>query len=89
MQRNFQGTDRGKRVVTTGGTAVGTIVRVDGERARVLLDPERVESDRVDPTGDEAHRSTLTIDRRAVDHSTNEVVRLEADADPVGERRIA
>ncbi|MFC7139049.1 hypothetical protein ACFQMA_04250 [Halosimplex aquaticum] len=89
MQRNFQGTDRGKRVVTTGGSAVGTIVRVDGERARVLLDPERVDSERVDPTGDEGDRSMLTIDRRAVDHSTNEVVRLDADEDPTSERRIA
>ncbi|WP_436927176.1 hypothetical protein [Halosimplex amylolyticum] len=89
MNRNFQGTDRGKRVITTGGSAVGTIVRVDGDTARVLLDPERVESERIDPTGDEGHRSTLTIDRRAVDHSTNEVVQLEAGADPTNERRIA
>ncbi|WP_459192012.1 hypothetical protein [Halosimplex sp. J119] len=89
MQRNFQGTDRGKRVVTTGGSAVGTIVRVDGERARVLLDPERVESERVDPTADDGSPTMLTIDRQAVDHSTNEVVRLEADADPANERRIA
>lgn len=89
MQRNFQGTDRGKRVVTTGGAAVGTIVRVDGDRARVLLDPERVESDRVDPTGDEGQPSMLTIKRQAVDHSTNEVVQLETDADLTSERRIA
>ncbi|MFB6139805.1 MAG: hypothetical protein ABEJ26_05165 [Halosimplex sp.] len=86
MQRNFQGTDRGKRVVTRSGSAVGTIVRVDGDRARVLLDPARDESDRFDPSGDGGRREMVTIDRRAVAHSTNELVRLEAQADPASER---
>jgi len=80
VKRQFEGTDRGKRVVTADGSAVGTVVRVDGDRAFVLLDPERVDGDQVEDRG----RTTHAIHRRAVAHSTNEVVRLGESADPPG-----
>ncbi|QLH77766.1 hypothetical protein HZS55_10830 [Halosimplex rubrum] len=87
MRRNFQGTDRGKRVVADDGTAVGTIVRTDGDRASVLLDPERSEPG--DPTGETGSRTTVAIDRRGVAESTNDRVRLVEGADPTDARRRA
>lgn len=83
MRRNFQGSDRGKRVVTTDGSAVGTLVRVEGERAYVLPDAEQTRSRRGQSGGEE--RSTITIDRRAVEESTNEVVRLVEETNPAQE----
>lgn len=80
MRRNFRGTDRGKRVVAADGSAVGTIVGTDGDRARVLLDPERSEPG--DPRSERGARTTVTIDRAGVDESTNERVRLTDGADP-------
>jgi hypothetical protein len=85
MERNFEGTDRGKRVVTADGSAVGTVVRVDGDRAFVLLDPERIDREQVD----DRDRTTHTIHRRDVAHSTNEVVKLGESADPPNERTPA
>lgn len=69
------------------GTAVGTLVRVDGDRARVLLDPERSKS--ADPTGEPGSRTTVTIDRRGVAESTNDRVRLAEGADPTDARSRA
>lgn len=89
MRRNFQGTDRGKRVITGDGSAVGTVVRVDGDRAHVLLDPERSERRRTDPTDADTSGSTLTIDRQTVAESTNERIELVEDADLVDNRRHA
>ncbi|WP_135364025.1 hypothetical protein [Halosimplex halophilum] len=87
MRRNFQGTDRGKRVVADDGTAVGTIVRTDDDRAHVLLDPGRSEPG--DPTAETGSRTTVTIDRRVVAESTNDRVRLSEGIDPVDARRHA
>jgi len=81
MERKFKGIDRGKRVVTENGSAVGTIVRVDGDRAFVLLDPERAGRERVN----DRERTTHTIHRRAVAHSTNERIKLGESADPPNE----
>ncbi|WP_123533290.1 hypothetical protein [Halosimplex salinum] len=89
MRRNFKGTDRGKRVISGDGSAVGTLVRVDGDRAHVLLDPERAEHRDVGPTDAGASRSTLTIDRRTVAESTNERIELTDDADLLERRRHA
>ncbi|ELZ22308.1 hypothetical protein C475_17388 [Halosimplex carlsbadense 2-9-1] len=69
------------------GTAVGTLVRTDGDRARVLLDPERFEPG--DPTGELGSRTTVTIDRTGVAESTNDRVRLVEGADPTDARRRA
>ena len=80
MRRNFRGTDRGKRVVAADGSAVGTIVGTDGERARVLLDPERSEPG--DPRSERGARTTVTIDRASVAESTNDRVHLADGADP-------
>jgi len=80
MERKFEGTDRGKRVVTASGSAVGTIVRIDGDRAFVLLDPERADREQVD-----RERTTHTIHRRVVAHCTNELVKLGESADPPNE----
>ena len=85
MKRQFDGTDRGKRVVTADGSAVGTVVRVDGDQAFVLLDPERIDGEQVEDHG----RTTHAIHRRVVAHSTNEVVRLGESADPPSERTPA
>ncbi|WP_436910145.1 hypothetical protein [Halosimplex marinum] len=84
MRRKFEGTDRGKRVVADDGSAVGTIVRTNGDRARVLLDPSR--SGQSDPTAESGSRTTVTIDRRRVAESTNDRVRLVEDADPTEAR---
>ena len=81
MERKFEGTDRGKRVVAANGSAVGTIVRIDGDRAFVLLDPERTDRERVN---DREH-TTHTIHRRVVAHSTNERIKLGENADPPNE----
>lgn len=85
MRRNFEGTDRGKRVVAGDGSAVGTVVRTNGDSARVLLDPGR--SDRTGPTAEADSRTTVTIDRRRVAESTNDRIRLVEGADPTDVRR--
>jgi len=87
MRRNFEGTDKGKRVVADDGSAVGTIVRTNGGRARVLLDPSL--SERHDPAAADGSRTVVTIDRQRVAESTNERVRLREDVDPTAPRERA
>lgn len=70
MERKFEGTDSGNRVVTNSGAGVGTVVSVERNQAAVLLDAEV----------DTAAVSTVTIERNVVVHTTNEVVRLEESA---------
>jgi hypothetical protein len=90
MRRNFEGTDKGKRVVADDGSAVGTIVRTNGDSARVLLDPSRSRrSGRAGPAAEGDSRTTVTIDRQRVAESTNDRVRLAEGADPTGPRRHA
>lgn len=76
MKREFQGIDRGKRVVTADGSVVGTIVRIDGDEAYVTPDSDTPATfDQqlvVDPDGE----TTYCIDTSTVDVSTNDRIRL-------------
>jgi len=89
MDRDFEGTDRGKRVVTNSGVGVGTVVRVDGDRAAVLLDEERSSPDRPETEVSADRLRTVTIDRSVVAHATNKLIRLVESTNLTDDRRMA
>ena len=80
MERKFEGTDSRNRVVTNSGAGVGMVVSVERNQAAVLPDAERRTPDSPDAEVDTAAVSTVTIERSAVVHTTNEVVQLEESA---------
>lgn len=83
MNRNFQRTDSGKRVLRNDGEAVGTVVRVNDRQVYVLLDPDAVP--RSDDEQTEALDFTIVrVPRRSVVQRTNRVVRLEPETDLTG-----
>lgn len=74
MRRNFEGEDRGKRVVTADGDIVGTITDVDGERAFVAPDASLPSDIRQRLGVDEGE--TYELETSQVDAATNDTVRL-------------